>query len=264
MADKRTIYYTDELNDDFAGNDINTKPVTADFKFARYGFVWRVLEFLVYYVVALPLVFLTAKIYLGLRFENRKALKAARGKGFFLYGNHTRNLDAYVPCLAAFPRRAMIVCNPDAVSIPGIRLFVQMLGALPLPSELGGMMNFMNALFGFVKGGRAIAIFPEAHIWPFYTGIRPFKADSFCYPMKNMSPVYGMFTRYKRRKGLLKTCPPAMTVTISEPFYPDAALGVREGCQKLRDQVYGFMLAQSQRDGNYEYIHYEKKCGKGA
>ena len=262
---KKTVYYTDELNDDFAGTDINTKQIPPDFKFRRDGLFWKICSFIVYYIVALPLVFLTAKMYLGLRFKNRKALKRLGRSGFFLYGNHTRDLDAYVPALAAFPKRAVIVTHPDAVSLPGLGKLVQMLGALPLPSDFSGMLSFMNALFSFVKDGRCAAIYPEAHVWPFYTGIRPFKADSFCYPLKAGSPVVAMVTTYRKRRGIFRLIKsPAMTVTFSEPFYPDRNLGLQAARQDLRDRVYGFMLKTSRESENVEFIHYEKKTDIGA
>ncbi|MBQ3667882.1 MAG: hypothetical protein II920_01515 [Clostridia bacterium] len=265
MAAKKTIYYTDELNDDFAGNDINTKRVPPDFKFLHSGRAWRVIQFILYYFVALPIVYIAAKLYLGLRFEDRKNLKKAGKGGVFLYGNHTRDLDAFVPALAAFPRRADIVCNPDAVSIPGLRTLVQMFGALPLPTEFSGMLSFMNALFACVKNGDCVTIYPEAHVWPFYTGIRPFKADSFCYPMKNLTPVVAMVTRYTKRRGLFALCRrPGMTVSFSEPFYPDPSLGLRKGQQQLRDEVYAFMCEKAALPGNVEYIHYVKKSDIGA
>ena len=50
-----------------------------------------------------------------------------------------------------------------------------------------------------------------------------------------------------------------MTVTLSEPFYPDAALSPREAQQKLRDQVYDFMVSVSQSHENVSYIQYEPR-----
>ena len=48
-----------------------------------------------------------------------------------------------------------------------------------------------------------------------------------------------------------------MTVTLSEPFYPDKTLSPREAQQKLRNQVYDFMVSVSQSHENVEYIAYE-------
>ena len=104
MKTERVVYYSDPLHDDFAGTNINTCTLGEDFPLIRRGPVWRFLAFVVYYIIAMPLVWLMSKLILGLKFENRRALRQLRGTGFFLYGNHTQLLDAYIPPLAAFPK----------------------------------------------------------------------------------------------------------------------------------------------------------------
>ena len=69
-----------------------------------------------------------------------------------------------------------------------------------------------------------------------------------------------MVTTYRKRRGLFRLFRrPGMTVTLSEPFYPDAALSLREAQQKLRDQVYDFMVSVSQSHENVNYIQYEPR-----
>ena len=81
MKPERVVYYTDPLKDDFAGTKISTVRVDASFPYLRRSLPWRVGSFLMYYGVAVPIVWLTAKLYLGLKFENRAALKKVRGSG---------------------------------------------------------------------------------------------------------------------------------------------------------------------------------------
>ncbi len=253
---KKTIYYRDPLKDDFASLSIHPKPVTADFPFLLRGPLWKLSEFFVYRMVATPVIFLIGKVGFGLRIRNRRVLKELRGTGFYLYGNHTQNMmDAYTPSLAVFPHHAHIVTGPEAVSAPVLRRFVQLLGAIPLPDETGGVKPFRNALKTRLEQGRTITIYPEAHIWPWYTGIRPFTADSFSYPVRDDLPVLAFATTYRQRK-LLKNRPPRLTVTLSEPFYPDPSLSPYEARQKLRNQVYGFLLEQSSATDNYAYYDY--------
>lgn len=262
----KTVRYTDPLHDDFAGNSIRTKPVTKGFRFAPDSRLWRVRSALVYYLIALPIVWVVSKVYLGVRFKNRRALrKLPRGQGFFLYGNHTRALDAFVPPLAAFPRKAYTVANSDVVSIPGLRRLVQLLGALPLPTELGAMPEFMAAMARRFREKSCIAIYPEAHIWPFYTGIRPFQSASFRYPVRAGAPVIAMVTTYRRRRGLFRLCRrPGMTVTLSDPMTADPSLSLRAAAEDLRARAYAFMLHVSQTEENVEYIRYEQSCADSA
>lgn len=255
-SSERVIYYRDPLNDDFAGGRIQTRPVTAAFPYVHRSLFWKAASAVVYNLIAMPVVYVICKLYLGVKIKNRQVLRKIRG-GVFLYGNHTRALDAFLPALVSFPRPAYVVANPDAVSIPGLKHLVQMIGCIPLPTELGGMAPFLEAVELRCRQGSAVGIFPEAHIWPFYTGIRPFRSGSFRYPVRMNTPAVAMVVTYRKRRGLFRLARrPGMTVTLSEPFYPDATLSARAAQEKLRRQVYEFMCSVSERNENVAYIRY--------
>ncbi|MFR0733362.1 MAG: hypothetical protein ACLSHU_03350 [Oscillospiraceae bacterium] len=163
---KRIIYYSDPLRDDFADNHIHTKAVDRHFPFLHRSRLWALWSFLVYYGVATPVVFLISKIYLGLKFENHRQLRKVRASGYFLYGNHTRGLDAFLPAMAAFPKRSYIVAGPDAVSIPGLRNWCSFWDASRF-RLIGADFQLFWRLWSGAFTGSCIGIFPEAHIWPF-------------------------------------------------------------------------------------------------
>lgn len=259
MTPKKTVYYTDPLNDDFAGTKIKQKKVGGDFKFIRRGLVWNIFSAVLYYLVAVPIVFVYTKIVMGLKIENGRALREIRKKGYFLYGNHTQRLDPFIPPMVSFPKKAYTVANPDAVSIPFLKNIVMMLGGLPLPTDFAGMQKFISAVETRNKRKNAIAIYPEAHVWPFYTGIRPFSSASFRYPAKLGAPVVAMVATYRRRHGLFALLGrPGVTVTLSDPIYPEAGGNIRAAQEELRRQVYTFMVRVSQEKENVEYIRYEQ------
>lgn len=252
----RVIYYSDALNDDFAGTNINTRNIDESYDYTPGSLLWRCAAFIVYRIIATPLVWLICKLTCGLKIKNRSALRKLRGQGFFMYGNHTHGMaDAFTPTLAAFPHRAHIIVNPDAVSIKGLGQIVAMLGALPVPSSLSSMKNFRKAIDKRYAQGRVIAVYPEAHIWPYYTGVRPFPATSFMYPAKLNAPCVAYAATYRQRK-FLKMLPPLMTVTLSDPIYPDSTLSEHEARQKLRDEVYDFIEKTVCSPDNFEYIKY--------
>ena len=263
MKSDRVIYYSDPLEDDFAGLCISTREVGGDFPFVRGSGLWNLLAFLLYYLIAVPIVFLISKCYLGLRVEHREALAELPAGGFFLYGNHTRYLDAFLPAVTAFPRKAYVVANPDAVSIPFLKNLVLMLGVIPSPTKFDGMRSFLSTVTRRYAEGSCVAIFPEAHIWPFYTGIRPFQDTAFRYPVKENAPVIAMVTTYRRRTGLFRFLrKPAMTVTLSSPMYPRSDLSPKKAQEELRDRVYRFMSARAASPDNVEYIRYAPAAEK--
>ena len=253
MRAERVYAYSDPLNDDFAGTNITTCRVGKEFRFVRSSLLWRAVSFVVYYVIAFPIVWLVARLYLGLRFENKKVLRQLRGKGFFLYGNHTQILDAFLPAIAAFPRRAYIVAGPDVVSIPGIKHLVMMLGALPIPTEMSAMRGFLDAISLRYRQNACVAMFPEAHIWPYYTA-------SFRYPVKENAPAVAMVVTYRKRKGLFRFLKrPAITVSFSEIMMPDRSLTPRKAQRALRNRALAFMEAVAGSKDQICYIRYEYK-----
>lgn len=254
---KKTIYYQDALNDDFAGTNIKTQHLDENFKYIHKNFFWQIASFLIYYIVAIPVLFLTAKIALGIKIVNRKALRKVAGKGYFVYGNHTQIMDAFISQVAiSRPKKTFIVANPDAVSIPGIRALVMMLGCLPLPSTIGGTRKFLEAVKYHIEKKHAIVIFPEAHIWPYATMIRPFSSASFRYPATLGAPVVPIVTTYQKRRFFSK---PRMVITIGEPLFPDIRLPLKESMDNLRNKTFAFMDEAVSNKDNVEYYRYVKK-----
>jgi 1-acyl-sn-glycerol-3-phosphate acyltransferase len=255
------IYYRDELNDDFAGNGIRADEIHADFPFMPKGFLWRVGEFIAYHIIAIPIVFVICTVFGGMRFENRREVKRAlsgSGRGIFLYANHTHWLDAFVGPLVSWPRKAHVLASADTFSIKGLRTFVQMLGAIPVPTEREAIKPFCETVSARIAQGRPVMIFPEAHIWPFCTFIRDFKAGSFRYPVREGVPAVAVCVTYRRRKLLRFLRSPRRTVYVSRPFHPDKGLPDAAAKQKLRDEVYEWLKSTAEAHSDYEFVHYEK------
>lgn len=231
-----------------------TKTVDATFPYIHHNVFWRAAAFSLYYGIALPLATLYIKAVNRTKFVNRKALRQIKG-GFFLYGNHTHWSDAFLPHVAAARKRTFIIAGPDAVSIKGIRNIVQMVGGIPIPTQIKAMRRFIAAVRQRSAEGRCIAVYPEAHIWPYYTGIRPFPATSFAYPAELGVPVVAMVTVYRERKGRK----PGRTVILSDPIYAEPGMSVRETQKYFYQRVSAFMKENAGKPDNYAYIRYEQK-----
>lgn len=254
---KKTVFYSDPLNDDFAlsKGKIKKKKIDDGYRFQHKSFVYKLLELLIYRCIATPLVFLYMKVVFGLKISNKKAVRNLKG-GFFLYGNHTQNVaDAFIPSLISFPRKNHIITSPETVSIPVIRFLTPMLGALPLPSTVRGAMNFNAAVTEILRKRRVITVYPEAHIWPFCNFIRPFRDDAFDYPVRHRLPVVPFTVTYRKRK-FLEFLHPHITVCVGEPVYPDLSMGSRDARKKLRNQVFNEMERAASSPENEEYIAY--------
>lgn len=251
--ERSTRYYSDELNDEFSGVVRNTIDIDQNFVYSPKNFLWHMAAFVLYRLIATPLAWAFMKLYFGFKIVNRKVLKNAKGKPFFLYANHTQiPADGFMPTIIAFPRGCSVVVNADNVSLPGTQNVMKMLGAFPLPNKLAGMRNFMAHMEKCVGNKKCIVIYPEAHIWPYFTGIRNFKADSFRFPCSYGAGTYCFTVTYRKRRF---TSIPGITAYVDGPFFPDESLSKKEAVQNLRDRVYQTMLERS-KNSNYEYIRY--------
>lgn len=256
---KRVYEFSDELNDDFAATrELRANRVECDFPYVRDGALWKIGAFICYRLIATPLTWLFCTLCLGMRIRGRENLKSISG-GFCLYGNHTQNAaDAFIPSFVAFPRRVYIVTGQETVSIPGLKTIVQMMGAIPLPTDAKALPHLQDAIHTRLAQKHVIAIYPEAHIWPYYTHIRPFRAGSFAYPVRCGVPAVPYVVTYRRRR-LLKKLPPLITVYVGKPIYPDPSKPERIERRRLRDEAYAFMSETAESIDQPEYICYRRK-----
>ena len=249
---ERVFYYSDPVNDDFAGNNIKTKNLPEGYSYFPKTAARRAAAAVIYHV-ARPIVWVIQEVAYGEKIVGREKLKGYLKSGFYLYGNHTRSMgDAYCPGILSWPKKAYIVAGADAFSIKGIRRLVEDLGGIPLPPGKKGFKNYTLAMRRHADKGHVITLYPEAHIWPQYTGIRPFGTASFHYPAENGKPVFTFTTTWQKKKLL----PGARTVVyVDGPFIPDMSLPMDSRKQALRDAAYNAMTERA-KNSNYEKIRY--------
>ncbi len=255
VEDRKTIYYTDELKDEFSRADITPRVIDVNFKYF-HGRCWDVCSWLVQNVFSMPIKILYQKLKFHLKYVGKEKLRECERKGYFIYGNHTQPFaDTFIPSVANYPHRNFFIVNPENVSMPGMHTLVELLGAIPIPSDMGGMKNFVKSVEDKIKRGYSVTIYPEAHIWPYYIGIRPFTAVSFQYPVKLNCPVYAVTNTYHERKG--KPGKVDIVTYVDGPFYPDESLKPKARQQALRDRVYQCMVERS-HESDFEKIQYRK------
>lgn len=254
MKKERTIYYKDELNDEFSSAVIRARKIDEKYRYVHKNVFYHFFSALLYRIIAKPLAFLFMKIRFGWKVKNKKVLKSVpKNSAYFLYANHTcAAADPFVPALLTGRRRAYVIVHPANVSIPFMGRVNAMLGALPLPDDMKATKNFLSALEKRVKSGAAVCIYPEAHIWPYYTKIRPFKDTSFRYPVQYDVPVFTFTNTYRKRKFRKK---PGIVSYVDGPFYPNRDLPVKEAKAALREEAYTAMKKRAELSDT-EYIRY--------
>lgn len=257
MYNKKVIYYKDELNDEFSEAKIIPRQIDKDYKYIHKNPIWNVLAFLTHQVLSIPIKYGYSKFKFHLKVIGKEKFKSYKKQGYFIYGNHTQSFgDTFFISNSVYPKRNYMIVNPENVSIKGLNNFVQMFGAIPIPNKLNGMNNFLNTIKKRINQGHSITIFPEAHIWPYYTKIRPFKSVSFKYPVELNVPTFcatNTYQSYGKNNDKIK-----IVMYIDGPFFPNSNLSAKEQKEDLRNRVYETMCNRS-KNSNIEYIKYVKE-----
>ena len=173
-----------------------------------------------------------------------------------MYGNHTQDIaDPFIPNVISYPKTDYIIVHPNNVSMPVLGKITPSLGALPIPDGMKAYKNFIDAVETRISQGHCVVIYPEAHIWPYYTKIRDFPDTSFAYPAKLGTPVYCFTNTYHKRR---LTGGARIVTYIDGPFYPDMDKPLKKRRKELRDKVYGAMCKRAQKS-DYIQIRYIKR-----
>lgn len=252
---KRIRYY-ETYTDDFF-DDGGSYSFPENYKWIRRDFLSRVASAVIY---ALALIFSNIYCRLFLRVRIKGAGKVRRHKGgFFVYANHTQPIgDVFDPALACFPKRIYVIVSKANLALPVIGKLLPYLGALPIPDTLDGMRRFGSAVKTRVDGGHPVVVYPEAHLWDYYTKIRPFPDSAFSFPVRNDKDVFCMTTTYQSR-GEGKR--PRITLYVDGPFRAEGE-NTRERSRSLRDRVYAAMSDRS-RMSDCEYVKYVRLPQEG-
>lgn len=255
MKQKEVIYYKDELNDEFSKAKIVPKVIDENYKYIHHK-LWDFACICMQNLISMPIKILYSKIKFRIQYVGKEKLKPYKKQGYFVYVNHTQPFaDTFIPSLPIYPKRNFFIVNPENVSMKFLGNIVQLLGAIPIPANKKAMKNFLDAIEKHIKKKYSITIYPEAHIWPYYTKIRPFKAVSFKYPIELNTPTFCMtntYQSYGKNNDKVK-----IVTYIDGPFFSNKDLSKKEQQQDLRDQVYNKMVERS-KNSNIEFIEYKK------
>lgn len=258
MEKRKVIYYTDELNEEFSLAEITPKKIDENYVYCHDSLFKKITHFFWYRIIATPLAFLYTKLKFAHKAEGVKKLRPFKKNGYFIYGNHTQDIgDALIPNMLGVTQDKYVIVHPNNVSMPFLGRITPSLGAIPLPDNMKAYKNFIAAIERRIKEGCAVVIYPEAHIWPYYTGIRQFTDASFSYPVKLGTPVFCFTNTYHERKVLFRTKVKIITY-VDGPFYADPTLSPKEQREDLRNKVYACMCERA-RSSTYTKIQYIKK-----
>ncbi len=246
-------FYTD-YTDDFVESKKQEKSLPENFTWMHKNIFYRLASQLLYGII-LVITFFYTRCYLHVKVVNKEVMKQCGKGGCFLFGNHTQPVgDAFAPVRYAFPKRIYTIMGTANLGIPVLGKFLPLIGGIVIPDSLEGMKEFLRTIEARAKKN-CIVVYPEAHVWPWCSFVRPFPDTAFRYPVMTGDPSFCMTTTYQERKPGKR---PRATVYLDGPFYPDKELGNKKAQQKLHDTIYDCMKRRSE-NSTFEYIKYVRK-----
>lgn len=249
-----TRYYQSDT-DDFVHSKNREYRLPADYVWLEERPRRRILSAAVYRA-AWIFSFLYVRLFRPIKIKNRRALRQCGKSGCFLYGNHTQPVgDVFTPAYICGRQRIYTIAGQENLGLPVIGRLLPYLGALPVPDTLPQMRQFLEAVYRRITEKCCVVIYPEAHVWPYYTEIRPFPLTSFRFPVECDAPAFCMTTTYQKKRHGEK---PQITVYIDGPFYPDKKLRKKEAQKELHDEIFSCMKRRSLHS-SYEYIRYREE-----
>lgn len=260
MKNNRVKFYTDETKDDFQKTKTSLSvTVDGNYDYLPNSFVFRFFSFIFYYFIAIPILSLVSLFVFPFHTKGRKNLRKLKKQGYFIYANHTHFKDSWMAPISLVPfRKVYIVCNKDAIQIPVIDKLVKAAGGLPVADTIAGLKNMNQAIKQVIEKNKVVMIYPEAHIWYFYTKIRPFPVTSFKFAAQSNVPAVPVAVCYKKKKLFGEKRKPKTVVYIGEPIYPKAELSEKENAIYLRDQVFAYIQQTIEKESTYSYYQYIK------
>lgn len=176
--------------------------------------------------------------------------------GYFIFANHTQPLgDVLNPLLAVPADKYYVIASQANWGIPVIGKFVVPYAGLPVGKNLKQAAKLIKATQQVIADQGIVMVYPEAHVWPYFTKIRPFAETSMHFPVMTKAPSFVFTTTYQRHKFGNK---PKITIYVDGPFMVDSALPKKAAQAKLHQQISDTMVERTSLN-TYNYYQYHQK-----
>lgn len=217
-----------------------------NYKFVSDNDLYNLVSDMVYYFVAVPVIYLISKVMFGLKIEGRENLEKVQGPAITV-SNHIHYLDCAMIGLAMFPKRIYYTASDGSFKMPVIRHLVKLLNALPISENINSKKRLLLAIDELLKNGEKVHFYPEASMWPYHEKIRKFKNGAFEVAVRNNVPIIPMVFEFRKVTGLRKFVKekPFITLKILEPEYPNEELSKRQQIENLKENISNKMKGEN-------------------
>lgn len=215
--------------------------------------LFRIVSFIVYNLIAIPIVFLIGKVIYGLKIKGRNNLRGHR-RGM-VAANHCQYLEPGISAVSVWPQKILFSAEENNVTRKDVGWLTRSLRAFGIPDA-----NPMG-IAGYIKEALGknwfIHFYPEGVISWRSQEPGPFLEGVFFFALLNNVPVFPI-AEVLHERGIRKIFPwwpPKTTFVICEPVYPDS---FRKPEISKRDRIH--LMSKAVRDAILNTIQEEGGC----
>jgi len=224
---------------------IKSKPVKLkkDYKFFNQNPLFKLVSFILVFLMWLILDVFYARLFLGFKVKNRKNLKKIRKDGYVLVANHMHFLDAILVGTTMFPRKTYVTMLQSNLGLPLVGPILRFAGGVPIAESKDGLAKMMTELRAELDKNNVILVMPEAALKPYHVGIRRFMNGAFRFAINSNSNILPFVFIYKKPRGIRKLFrkKPDIQLHILEPYIIEQLENKHETLVKARDEVHAIM-----------------------
>ncbi len=179
-----------------------------------------------FYIIGAGFLRLLALIFLPIwmkcsthyKIRGKENLKGLKKKGVVIVSNHVHPTDSPLIATRVFGagRKVRIITLSGNMDIPVASDLMVALGAIPIADTIRGVKNFTTTINELLQKGKPVLFFPEAALWPYYRGLRPFHKGAFTFAVKNKAIILPILTTFTTKKNGKQK----MVLTICQPIMP--------------------------------------------
>lgn len=217
--------------------------ISEDYEYVRKGKLFNICSYLLYYGIAVPIIFLITKLVYDLKIEGRENIANLK-TGAVSVSNHVLVLDCAMVGLALDDKKVYYTTLESSFKIPFVRKLIKLLRAIPIPKENKNKPYFAKALDDILNEGNIVHFYPEASLWPYYNKLRNFKTGAFRFAVKNDVPIIPMVFTFRRPSAIRRVFKRKsdVTLTILKPIkYESEETDIRQKIETLKNNVYKAM-----------------------
>ena len=135
--------------------------IDENYKYVKKGKIFTWFSNMLYYGVAIPVLYVLTKAIYDLKIEGKENLTTLQ-TGAVTVSNHVLVLDCAMVGLALDEKKVYYTTLEDSFKIPLVRHLIKLLRAIPIPAENKNKPHFMNALDSILKKRRHSTLLPRS------------------------------------------------------------------------------------------------------